>query len=267
MKTDTATMTPTRDDSSFVPFSFGAQLLAFWWFPVVAVFVGVVPSVVMRHGGPEVLVAAARVVSVVAVCSVMVWVLTSPVGIRVGVDGLAVRHVYGWRAFIPYSELAEITESQGHFVVLRLWNDASLRFYLWMPHAGCVAKRMEWARSAFASASPSWLLSAGVLLPGSRPTSTWVRDLRALGVSQNLDSLWSVLENPAAPPVARAAAAVALASGTTPGGEARLGRSAEACASPTLRKALEHAVSPNDETLAAALGELRREVNWFSRSQ
>jgi hypothetical protein len=260
------TFVPARDES-FVPFSFGAQFLGLLWLPAAALVLGVTPSVIVRYGGPEFLAGPARMGAVIAVSLVALWVITSPVGVRVGLDGLVVRHIYGWRAFISYSELAAVTESQGHFVVLKLWNDASLRFYMWMPRAGCVARRMEWARSTFATASSSWLSSAGHLLPGSRSTSAWVRDLRGLGsrgAPQDLESFWSVLENPGAPPVARAAAAVALASAITPQGELRLRRSAESCASPTLRDALVRATDHDDEAaIAGALRQLRREANWL----
>jgi hypothetical protein len=71
------------------------------------------------------------------------------------------------------------------------------------------------------------------------------------------DNLWRVANDPAQPPMARAAAAVALSPTLDDGGRARLADLANATAEPKLRIALERtAADAPDEELEQALAEI-----------
>lgn len=108
------------------------------------------------------------------------------------------------------------------------------------------------------------------LARGTRDARTWARELRALVAAETKagyrvaalphDALWEVLEDPAAAPGARAAAAVALAPSLDEDGKRRVRVAADATASPRVRVAITRAAEDADEEeVARALEALEDE--------
>lgn len=108
-------------------------------------------------------------------------------------------------------------------------------------------------------------VNASILGRASRPVSEWVAELRAMaartqtfrdGVALVGEQLWRIIEDPAAEPDHRAAAAVAMVPKLDDEGRARLRIAAEATVAPKLRVALEAAASDDEHRLVQALEEL-----------
>jgi hypothetical protein len=104
--------------------------------------------------------------------------------------------------------------------------------------------------------------SSSLLLErGGRPASAWLRDLPTLNAesyrrpSLPAEELWRIVENPSAPPTARAGAALVLRDNLDSAGCVRLRRAAEACAAPHLRAALDAVAlaGPEDSTESLTL--------------
>lgn len=108
-------------------------------------------------------------------------------------------------------------------------------------------------------------VKASLVERGTRDVRGWIATLRNIGSHatagyRNLaiaDELWRIVEDLAAPPDARAGAAVALQPSLGAEGRARLQRVAEVTAQPKLRIAIERAASSEEEAaLMAALAEI-----------
>lgn len=100
-------------------------------------------------------------------------------------------------------------------------------------------------------------------------TRAWLAELRALGAGAMAThrvapvppaTLLQVVEDPAAPPPARVAAAVALRASGDPDGAARVRVAAETAAHPKLRVALERSVEDDDDALVEAVEGLREKT-------
>lgn len=127
-----------------------------------------------------------------------------------------------------------------------------------------VNDRIALVREAERSAAASALRRAG------RPVAAWLRDLRTTTAPEGAyrsaapppETLWRVLEDGAAMPTARAAAAVALRARIGGDDWKRVARVIEACAAPELRGALERIVtSVDDDEIARALEPLEDEAD------
>jgi hypothetical protein len=115
-----------------------------------------------------------------------------------------------------------------------------------------------------------------MLLRGSRPVPAWITALRGIGAGANADNrtasvsqerLWRIAEDPAAEPVARAGAVVALAPALSPEERAKLRATARETVSPKLRVVIEAAVEGGDDAaLAAKLSELDATDRRMERS-
>ena len=105
-----------------------------------------------------------------------------------------------------------------------------------------------------------------LLARGDLAMRDWIGRLKAIGVGATAtlrtaavmpEQLWRVASDAAQPPIARAAAAVALAPSLDAAGRVRLADLAKSTAAPKLRVALEHAAEDADEdTLEKALSEM-----------
>ena len=104
-----------------------------------------------------------------------------------------------------------------------------------------------------------------LLSRGERAIEPWVEALRAIHsdvasfrkqAGGGIEALWGVLEDAAAEPERRAAAAVALTPHLDEGGRERVRIAARATAAPKLRIALEAAASDDEDAIAAALEEV-----------
>jgi hypothetical protein len=95
------------------------------------------------------------------------------------------------------------------------------------------------------------------LARSGRATEAWMREVAAVteaGASYRTpavppDELWRIVEDAAAPPTARAGAAVALRQALDAVGRVRLRAVADACAGPRLRVALDAVASSEDDDL------------------
>ena len=147
---------------------------------------------------------------------------------------------------------------KGAAVVLELASGKPVRLLMSDPHARqALVDRVEQERLAFAlSDAPKEDVRVA---PGGRSVERWVRDLRAMprGPSYRLpgdaETLWRLVDDPGAPPAARAGAAVALST-LDEDSRVRLRVAAEACAEPRLRAALTRvAEGAADDALEEAL--------------
>ncbi len=139
-------------------------------------------------------------------------------------------------------------------------------------HASTIAERINEAVRARAQGEVPLrvALVEDSLARAGREIPEWVASLRKLqdhvasfrehaSTGHVLESLWSVLEDNAAPQEKRAAAAVALAPHLDDGGRERVRVAARAVAAPKLRIALEAAAERDDDDLVEALAEVERE--------
>ena len=109
----------------------------------------------------------------------------------------------------------------------------------------------------------------------ARSVPDWVQSLRAIGSGANVDHrtapvaperLFRIVEDPSLTASTRARAAVALGASLDAGGKVRLKDAAGATAAPTLRIAIEAAVSGDDAVLIEALSALEGEAEKRSQS-
>jgi hypothetical protein len=131
-----------------------------------------------------------------------------------------------------------------------------------MGRAEGLAERID---EAIAARRQSKSIDPGALARGERSSLAWILDLRSLlarahtfrAAPPTIESLVAIVEDGTAPPLTRAAAAVALSS---MGHEvrARLRVAAEATAAPKLRVALEAAAADDVDQLTEAIEEVER---------
>ncbi len=214
----------------------------------------------------------------------LLWViaLLAPAWVRVGTDGIGVRWLWG-RRFFHFDAMEEIDRfgKWGPFlraphvvglrVVLRSGKDVRLPVVL----AGLGKLRLELLTERVLQALASFRegadeAAADLLRRGDRSVGAWVRALRSLGSGANVDArtapvprdrLLRIVEDPSLPPLARAAAAVALGPELDDEGRGRLRLAAEASALPRLRVAIETAAGGAEAAeLEAALAEIEGEA-------
>lgn len=218
--------------------------------------------------------------------------LSSRAGVVVGPDGvrmgrrfiphariLKVRHQWEYHeATQSYEQAAyEVPEDRWHVyldlndgevvdVVTTRYGRAVAAIHLpaTQDHAGeQLARSIEEARAAWVAGRRSADRGGDALERGGRTGAEWLRALRRIGSSKTavyrgapLDAarLSRLLDDPAASPSARAAAAIVLAASGDPTTAPRLRVGAGALASPKTRIALERlADAPDDEAVAEAL--------------
>lgn len=166
--------------------------------------------------------------------------------VRVGDDGVQVWRLFERARFIAYREMS-LAKREGNNAVLRARNGTRLELACRdeaAAHAFVedVNDRIAVVRRATDAAArerlrrngrsvDAWLAS----LPAAAPPD--VASYRALATPN--ETLWEILEDPAAPPTARAAAAFALRGLLGAEGRARVTRVAAGCAEPRLRTALD----------------------------
>ena len=184
--------------------------------------------------------------------------------VSVGADGVRIRHLLQRARFVPFSAIEDAV-TDGRDITLRLAGSEEIV----MHHpAGrgqkplAFADRHEEGRKlverikaqveahrARTAADPATFARSG------RETAQWVRDVvGAADVNASYrspavppDELWRIVEDAAAPATARAGAAVALRGALDEEGRVRLRATADACAAPRLRVALETVASGDDE--------------------
>jgi hypothetical protein len=206
------------------------------------------------------------------------WVATR-VFLRIGADGLVLRHAVGKRQFISHDALAAVHADDDRVVLEAASGDAIVLRVPGLPHgnaddqrdqrerradeAAAVVRRIQQARRAFREnrVDPSTL--AGLLDRGQRSTREWLEHLRRLGdgaastfrtMGATRAQLLGLVESTTASARDRVAAVVALRAALTDEETTRLRVAAERCAEPELRQRLvDVAEAEEDLTLAAAL--------------
>ncbi len=189
--------------------------------------------------------------------------------IRVGVDGIHYRWLWQSR-FVPFAQVRSMKLVPGartQTAEVELAGGSSLRLPLGAGREqdeGFVYQRLLQGLEAFRARGGSAELE--LLARRGRPHEEWLRALRGLGAGAtgprdnhvDRERLWGVLDDPSAPPVARAGAAASLGASTEPGARERIRLVAAAVAEPRLRIAMETAAKheSSDEELAEALAEV-----------
>lgn len=197
----------------------------------------------------------------------MLVLLLAPSNVDVGADGVLVRWL-GTKRFIPHHDIISVETEIHTFprrdnqnVVLHLRNG---RFNIPMgsarmhgPRAAGMTQRIRHAKAVHDSGDA--VPTEAQLNRGDASYTDWALFLReAMTVATHRaaplrhDKLWRIVENAAAEPLGRAAAAVALSSSLNSGDRDKLKRIASATAEPKLRIAFEAACEQTEETRAIA---------------
>lgn len=218
--------------------------------------------------------------------------LLSSTRVEVGTDGIAVRWLWQ-KSFVPMSDVLRVERVEGDVswtgnypVIVRVHRRSGppVDLLAQMPKRTAAGRDDKWAHVASREADmlieriteavqeratggdadlASW--ESELLSRGERAIDQWVAALRGLSTEVEsfrrqagggIDALWGVVEDAAAAPERRAAAAVALAPHLDEGGKERVRIAARATAAPKLRIALEAAATNDEDALAEALDEV-----------
>jgi hypothetical protein len=234
---------------------------------------GIAASIARGHGpsSPWPLVVLIGLLAMFAV------VMLVPTRVTVGADGVELRW-FGKRRFVRHRDIVNATQyvaglgnSRYTGVSLTLESGEEVRIPIGQARSVEDRTRMvlERIQEAAAEGKREHLeLDPALLARGDRDVGDWMRALRSLGAGANAtmrtapieaERLWRIVEDPAGPPLARAAAAVALTSDPAADSRRRLRAAAEATAAPRLRIAIDAAASHDQEALQEALAELESE--------
>jgi hypothetical protein len=236
-------------------------------------FIAIASSITRAHGAPSVwpVLACLFPLLVFAIVSLV------PSRVTVGADGIELRW-FGRRRFFRHRDVVNATQyiaglgnSRYTGVALTLESGEEVRIPIGQARSGDDRTRMVLERIQEAAAEgqrehPE--LDPAILARGDREVADWMRALRSLGAGANAtmrtapieaERLWRIVEDPAGPPLARAAAAVALTADPAADARRRLRAAAEATAAPRLRVAIDAAASHDEDALKEALAELESE--------
>jgi hypothetical protein len=205
----------------------------------------------------------------------LVVAMSWPTTVSVGADGVAIAWL-GRRRFVGYDDIIGVASCDARLawgvrrkrLELHLRSGEIVRLGSSRRQQGDdveeVAERIRQAMESWRPGEP--VADEAGLRRRGRSTDAWLSALRAIGAGAGADHrnapvpedrLWRVVEDPTAPPAARAGAAVALGSVLDQRGRARLRGAAGAIAAPKLRVAIETAADgTQDAELVAALAEL-----------
>jgi hypothetical protein len=202
----------------------------------------------------------------------VLYPLNQMLRVSVGADGVRVRHLLQRARFVPFSAIEE-SVTDGRDITLRLAGGEEIvmhhpagRSSRWLgftDRADEGQKLVERIKAQVEAHRSSTAADPATFARSGRETAQWVRDVvSAADVNASYrtpavppDELWRIVEDAGAPATARAGAAVALRGGLDEEGRVRLRATADACAAPRLRVALETVASGDDdeEELCGAL--------------
>ncbi len=240
--------------------------------------VAIVPFLLLLFGagrhrmlGPWPLLVCLLPILIFAVLSLL------PSRVTVGADGVEIRW-FGWRRFVRHRDIVNAAQyvtglgnSRYTGVSLTLESGEEVRIPIGQARSVDDRTRIVLERSQEAAAEGNVEhaeLDPAILARGDRDVGDWMRALRSLGAGANAtmrtapieaERLWRIVEDPAGPPLARAAAAVALTADPAADSRRRLRAAAEATAAPRLRVAIDAAASHDEQALKEALAELESE--------
>jgi hypothetical protein len=210
----------------------------------------------------------------------LIALLFAPGRLEVGADGVLVRWL-NTRRFISHGDIADVELGQfgmnrstrllvtlhltsGEKVVIPTsilaWDDGKTQ---------SIRARILAAREVYRRGGAS---ERAMLLRGERSHAEWIADLRAREVvglrtaAVPSDQLWRVVEDSAAEPLERAAAAIALGKDLSDPERERLRHVAKAAAAPKLRVVLEKACEVEDDELAEELSHLEKQARRAGKS-
>ncbi len=208
----------------------------------------------------------------------MLIVTMAPSRVTIGGDGILLEWLR-WKKFVAIGDLLSarvfdegmgrnrrvgismLTKTQGEVRVALggAWS---------VDKAHALVERIDEVRSAGAAAATGEAAASGFIAQIgelAKSTKEWLSELRALGAGTLAthrvapiapDTLLRLVEDAAAPPRARVAAAIALRASGDGDAERRVRVAAETAAHPKLRVALERTIGDDDEALVEAVEEL-----------
>lgn len=244
------------------------------WLPLTVVF-----ALIAAIGVPSLLGAPLAGLLLGAALYPLLLAISIPATVTIGLDG--VLHRWLWRRrMLPFSALSRCT-ADGDRLTLesRDGTKLTLRVRTNPPshdharpskasraaYVAAVAARIEQARAAHGPHDAR--LDVALLARGQRSISDWVQALRApllrgpdgfRNAAMLPERLWKTIDDAHAPPVDRAAAAVALGPALDATGRERLLRVAAVTALPRLRVAVEAAARDDEAALEVALEDVAR---------
>jgi len=196
--------------------------------------------------------------------------------VSVGADGVRVRHLLQRARFVPFSAIEEAL-TDGRDITLRLAGGEKIVMHhpagkgfkplAFADRAEDGRKLVERIKAQVEAHQARANADATLFARAGRETAQWVRDVVSVGATDGQassyrtpavppDALWRIVENAAAPATARAGAAVALRGALDEEGRVRLRATADACAAPKLRVALEVVASAEAEDESELCGVL-----------
>jgi hypothetical protein len=202
----------------------------------------------------------------------------APTRLDVGADGIALRWL-GRTRFIGYEDIDVVSRFDRSWgrsrlmgVSLLLRSNEEVLIPITSNEWGnwdslrIIEERINEGMASFREGGAA--ADAALLKRGERAMSDWIAALRSLGAGANADlrtapvprdRLFRIVEDPAATPADRAAAAVALGGDLDDDGRTRLKAVAAATAAPRLRIAIEKAAEPDLAAVEEALAALEAE--------
>jgi hypothetical protein len=233
--------------------------------PRAFIMLGLVSSVALGIGGVAMRSMLVVGVDAFVVQAMIIAAIWASMTVVVGTDGLLLGRAFR-SEFIPFSLLAG-ARAEGSRVVLSLRSGKDIRVMPSQVTAETLVGYIEEARALAARTEGAASAAAVLLMPAGRTLGAWAANLRSLAsdstyreVPLGADQLRRVLDDPKAPPPARAGAAAALAGRSDSETRARAEAAARACANPKLRVALSRIAAGADEVeVERALEPLLRE--------
>lgn len=178
------------------------------------------------------------------------------VGVTVGVDGIRIRRALRRGRFIPFRDVASISNDRRDVVML-LRDGTRIAMHHPLGNHRARDGRLLVARVTAQCAAHKNPVRSGPVALSSRDRSTqeWLREVRI--ASDDFasfrsgaipgEALWRIVEDPSAAPSDRVGAALALRNGLDEAGRTRIASLANACAGPRVRAALLATVSVSDD--------------------
>jgi hypothetical protein len=201
-------------------------------------------------------------------------VLSRRTKLRVGADGITVKHGFAKREFVPHRGIAAVKAKGTQVVVTRADGEpmifsvasqvAKKQVEEVSRQAESIAWRIEKARQANAALAGEAPQAALALDRGEKTIREWVEQLRRVGQGANAtfrdvgltrEQLLRVVESTSAAAKERLAAVVALREGLTEDEKPRIRVAADRCAEPAMRERMVRVAFAPDEELIGALSD------------
>jgi hypothetical protein len=240
-------------------------------FALVAVFGGAL-AVTTHHMLLPVVILLVFVLALVVMIPAMLYARQTT--LRVGADGIAVRHAFAKRAFVSHEDIRKVA-AEGAEVVVTRKSGQRMAFAVQRQvgkkqldevcrQAESIAWRIEQARHAHAALAGEAPQAALALDRGEKTVREWIAQLRRVGqgasatfrdVGLTREQLLRVVESTSAAARERLAAVVALREGLSEEEKPRIRVAADRCAEPAMRERMVRVAFAPDEEMIDALDE------------